>query len=125
MHMPYESTARIYIDHYDSGDLMVWAGITLDGRTHLYVFGTVTAVRYRDEVFQLYVCLFMGAVGSDFILMGDKVRHIELIRSMKMRIFSKRISQTSSDTLGRMNATPKLPLKTIQDLKTELLNEWD
>ncbi|GBN56782.1 hypothetical protein AVEN_245928-1 [Araneus ventricosus] len=40
------------IDHYGGGDLMVWAGIMLDGRTPLHVFerDTVTGVRYRDEI---------------------------------------------------------------------------
>ena len=35
---------------------MVWAGISLDGRTDLYVFprGGITAVRYRDEVLGPY-----------------------------------------------------------------------
>ncbi|GFV63659.1 transposable element Tcb2 transposase [Trichonephila clavipes] len=39
------------IDHYDGGGLMVWAGIRLNGRTHLHVFerGSVTAVRYMYE----------------------------------------------------------------------------
>ncbi|GFX10163.1 transposable element Tcb2 transposase [Trichonephila clavipes] len=38
------------IDHYGSGDLMVWTGFTLDSRTHLHVFEriTVTAVRFRE-----------------------------------------------------------------------------
>ncbi|GFS68460.1 hypothetical protein TNCV_4583931 [Trichonephila clavipes] len=71
---PYESAAGIYgetrthclpsnvqeIDHYDSRVLMVWTGVTLDGHTHFYVYarGTMTAVRYRDEVLESYVHLF-------------------------------------------------------------------
>ncbi|GBM06186.1 hypothetical protein AVEN_167074-1 [Araneus ventricosus] len=44
------------IDHYGVGGLMVWAGIILDGRTPLHVFerGTVTGVRYRDEILDLF-----------------------------------------------------------------------
>ncbi|GFU40273.1 uncharacterized protein TNCV_1733731 [Trichonephila clavipes] len=59
------------IDHYDNGGLTTWAGITLDGRTHLHVFerGTATAVRHSDEVLEPYVSLFTGADGPDFILM--------------------------------------------------------
>ncbi|GFX99123.1 chorion peroxidase [Trichonephila clavipes] len=78
---PYESKARIYggtlylpssareIDHYYGGGLMIRAGITLDGRSHLHVFArdTVTAVKYRDEVLEPYVDLFTGAVGPDFM----------------------------------------------------------
>ncbi|GFU29773.1 integrase catalytic domain-containing protein [Trichonephila clavipes] len=53
----------------------------LDGRTFSYIFvrGTVTAVRYRDEVCEPYVCLFTGTVGPNFILMDDNAGHIELI----------------------------------------------
>ncbi|GFW02314.1 transposable element Tcb2 transposase [Trichonephila clavipes] len=52
---------------------MVWAGIIMDGRTDLHFFdtGSVTAQRYKDEVLQLYVRLFRGAVGPDFIFMDD------------------------------------------------------
>ncbi|GBN43971.1 Transposable element Tcb2 transposase [Araneus ventricosus] len=64
------------IDHYGGGGLMVWAGIMLDGRTPLQVFerGTVTGVRYRDEILEPYVRLFRGAVGSEFILMDNNAR---------------------------------------------------
>ncbi|GFX16205.1 transposable element Tcb2 transposase [Trichonephila clavipes] len=46
----------------------MWAGIMLDGCTHLYDFerGTVTAVRYKDEVLQPYLHLYWGS--PDFIL---------------------------------------------------------
>ncbi|GBN24069.1 hypothetical protein AVEN_27890-1 [Araneus ventricosus] len=52
---------------------MVWAGIMLDGRTPLHVFerGTVTGVRYRDEILEPYVRIFRGAVDPEFILMVD------------------------------------------------------
>ncbi|GBN77569.1 hypothetical protein AVEN_244038-1 [Araneus ventricosus] len=61
--------------------LMVWEGIMLDGRTPLHVFerGTVTGVRYRDEILEPYVSLFRGEVGHEFILMDDN--HIELFWS--------------------------------------------
>ncbi|GBN46032.1 Transposable element Tc1 transposase [Araneus ventricosus] len=64
------------IDHYGGGGLMVWAGIMLDGRTPLHVFerGTVTGVRYRDNILDPYVRLFRGAFGLEFILMDDNAR---------------------------------------------------
>ncbi len=48
---------------------MVWGGIRMDGRAELYVVngGTMTAVRYRDEVLQPIVR--PGAIGQDFVLM--------------------------------------------------------
>ncbi|GFU79456.1 DDE_3 domain-containing protein [Trichonephila clavipes] len=51
------------IDNYGGRGLIIWASILLDGRTPLHVFeiGSVTAVRYRVEVLEPYVCLFRGA----------------------------------------------------------------
>ncbi|GBM00745.1 hypothetical protein AVEN_150912-1 [Araneus ventricosus] len=48
----------------------------LDGRTPLHVFerGTVTGVRYKNEILELYVRLFRRAVGPEFILMDDNAR---------------------------------------------------
>ncbi|GFV24676.1 DDE_3 domain-containing protein [Trichonephila clavipes] len=64
-----------------SGGLILWTGITLDSRTHLYVFarGTVTAVRNMDLVLEPYVRLFTGATNPDFILMHGNARNVELI----------------------------------------------
>ncbi|GFU60073.1 transposable element Tcb2 transposase [Trichonephila clavipes] len=61
------------IHHFPSRGVMVWAGIMIDGCTDLHFFdtGSVTAQRYRDEVLELYVHLFRGAVGTDFISMDD------------------------------------------------------
>ncbi|GFV62980.1 uncharacterized protein TNCV_3177731 [Trichonephila clavipes] len=64
------------------------------GYTQLHVFerGTVTALRYRDDILEPYVCLFMGTVGPDFILMDDNTRHIDLIWSTifwKVRILAE------------------------------------
>ena len=55
---------------------MVWAGISLDGRTDLYVFprGGITAVRYRDKVREPIVRPYAGAIGDTFMLMQDNAR---------------------------------------------------
>ncbi|GFV44728.1 hypothetical protein TNCV_3711 [Trichonephila clavipes] len=47
------------IDHYGTEGLMIEAGVTLNGYTHLHVFGrgTMTSVRYRNEISQPYVRL--------------------------------------------------------------------
>ncbi|GFV85827.1 transposable element Tc1 transposase [Trichonephila clavipes] len=51
---------------------MVWAGIMINGRTHLHVVanGTMTGQRYIDEVLP-HVRLFRGAVGDKFVFMDD------------------------------------------------------
>ncbi|GBO29396.1 Transposable element Tcb2 transposase [Araneus ventricosus] len=61
---------------YRGGGIMVWAGISLGGHTDLHVFhgGTMTGVRYRDEILDPYVRSYPGAIGNDFILMDDNAR---------------------------------------------------
>ncbi|GFX62040.1 transposable element Tcb2 transposase [Trichonephila clavipes] len=61
---------------YRGGGTMVWAGISLGGHTYLHVFqgGTLTDVRYPDEILGLYVCPYVSAIGNDFILMDDCAR---------------------------------------------------
>ncbi|GFV62279.1 transposable element Tc3 transposase [Trichonephila clavipes] len=52
---------------------MVWAGITINGRTCLHVVanGTMTCQRYIVEVLLPHVRLFRGAVGDKFVFMDD------------------------------------------------------
>ncbi|GBO25667.1 Transposable element Tcb2 transposase [Araneus ventricosus] len=128
------------IDHYGGGGLMVWAGIMLDGQTPLHVFerGTVTCVRYRDEILEPSVRLFRGAVGPEFILMDDNARphrallvdeflESEDIRRMDWPDRSPDLNPIEHvwDALGRAIATRNPPPRTIQEMKTALLNEWD
>ena len=63
-------------DRYGGGSIMVWGGISRDGRTDLHVIerGTMTGVRYRDEILDVYVRPYAGAVGPEFILMDDNAR---------------------------------------------------
>ncbi|GFW25153.1 uncharacterized protein TNCV_2262111 [Trichonephila clavipes] len=60
----------------ESGGILVWAGISLGGHTDLHVFhgGTVTGLRYRDEILDPYVRPYAAAIGNDFILMDDNAR---------------------------------------------------
>ncbi len=52
---------------------MVRAGVSIDGRTDLYVLdrGTMTAQRYRDKVLDPIVRPYAGAVSEAFIVMHD------------------------------------------------------
>ena len=49
---------------------MVWGGISMEGRTDLYRLhnGTLTAIRYRDEILEPIVRPYTGAVGPGFLL---------------------------------------------------------
>uniref|UniRef100_A0A8C7PP95 Voltage-dependent calcium channel protein TPC1 n=1 Tax=Oncorhynchus mykiss TaxID=8022 RepID=A0A8C7PP95_ONCMY len=55
---------------------MVWGGISLGGRTALHVIarGSLTAIRYRDEILRPLVRPYAGAVGPGFLLMQDNAR---------------------------------------------------
>ncbi|GFW48013.1 transposable element Tcb2 transposase [Trichonephila clavipes] len=110
-----------------------------DSRIHLLDLerGTRTAVRHRIVIFEPYVSIFTEAVGPNFNLMDDSVRHIELIweEFLESKEFPRMDWQVryrdfirinhAWDTLKRAIETRNNPPRTTQDLKTELLNEWN
>nr|CAH7726312.1 unnamed protein product [Callosobruchus chinensis] len=55
---------------------MVWAGISLEARTELYIIprGSLTAVRYIDEILQDFVVPYVDFNENNFILMHDNAR---------------------------------------------------
>ena len=57
-------------DRWGSPSVMVWGGISFDGVINLYVIqnGALTGVHYRDEILDVYVRPFAGAVGDNFFL---------------------------------------------------------
>uniref|UniRef100_A0A8C7P566 Transposase Tc1-like domain-containing protein n=1 Tax=Oncorhynchus mykiss TaxID=8022 RepID=A0A8C7P566_ONCMY len=63
-------------DRFGGGSVMVWGGISLRGRTALHVLarGSLTAIRYRDEILRPLVRPYVGAVGPGFLLMQDNAR---------------------------------------------------
>ncbi|GFU02856.1 transposable element Tcb2 transposase [Trichonephila clavipes] len=63
---------------YRGGVIMVWTEISLGGYTDLHVFqgGTLTGVRYRNEILDPYVHPYVKAIGNDFILMDELHRDI-------------------------------------------------
>ncbi|GFV58446.1 transposable element Tcb2 transposase [Trichonephila clavipes] len=56
--------------------VLVYGGISIDGRTVLYIIrdGPQTARRYRNEFLGPIVVPFAAAIGDDFILMDDNFR---------------------------------------------------
>ena len=63
-------------DRFGGGSVMVWGDISYDGSTVLYGIrnGSLTCIRYRDEILAPIVRLYAGAIGDDFILMDDNAR---------------------------------------------------
>ncbi|GFT31110.1 uncharacterized protein TNCV_1276611 [Trichonephila clavipes] len=72
----YHQSNTVERHSYRGGGIPVWAGISLGGHTDLHVFhgGTVTGLRYRDEILDPYVRPYAAAIGNDFILMDDNAR---------------------------------------------------
>ncbi|GFS49208.1 transposable element Tcb2 transposase [Trichonephila clavipes] len=85
---------------------MVYGGISIDGRTDLYIIrdGPLTARRYRDEILRPIVVPYAAAIGDDFILINCRP-HL--------------------DALGRRVAGCQPPPQTLQELERALLEEWD
>uniref|UniRef100_A0A674BZP5 Transposase Tc1-like domain-containing protein n=1 Tax=Salmo trutta TaxID=8032 RepID=A0A674BZP5_SALTR len=63
-------------DRFGGESVMVWGGISLGGRTALHVLtrGSLTAIRYRDEILRPLVRPYAGVVGPGFLLMQDNAR---------------------------------------------------
>ena len=80
--MPNERFAPVCVaehDRFGGGSVMVWAGISAQGKTDLHVIdnGTLTALRYVNEILDVYVRPYAGAVVENFILMDDMRVYIE------------------------------------------------
>ena len=63
-------------DRYGKGLVMVWGGINVNVKNDLYVKenGTLTAVRYCQEILDQFARPNAGAVGPHFILQDDNAR---------------------------------------------------
>ncbi|GBM03981.1 Transposable element Tcb1 transposase [Araneus ventricosus] len=123
-------------DHNRVGGLLVWAWIATNGRTDLYVFagGSVTAVRYRDDIQHPLVRPFIAIMGTDAILMDDNARphRARLVRSyLKSETIPQMAWPATSpdlnpiehvwDMLGRRIAGRSVPPGTLHELQQALL----
>ena len=77
--MPNERFAPVCVaehDRFGGGSVMVWAEISVQGKMDLHVIdnGTLTALRYVNEILDVYVPPYAGAVGENFIMMDDNAR---------------------------------------------------
>ena len=60
-------------DRFGGGSVMFWGGICYDGRTELYrvVRGSLTALRYKDDILDPIVRPFLGDMGDNARLVQD------------------------------------------------------
>ena len=89
-------------DRFGGGSVMAWGGISYDGSTDLYVIrnGSLTGIRYRDEILAPIVRLYAGANDDDFILMDDNAT------PHRARIVNEYLQQ---ETIERMDWPAKSP----------------
>ena len=126
-------------DRYGGGSLMVWGGISVQGKTDLHLFrnGTLTAVRYRDEILDPVVRPYAGAIGPEFILMDDNARphrarvvdqylEEESIERMEWPARSPDVNPIEHvwDMIGRAVHARVNPPRTLEQLGQALQQEW-
>ncbi|GFV58604.1 transposable element Tc1 transposase [Trichonephila clavipes] len=125
---------------FGGGGVLVYSGISIDGRTDLYIIrdGPLTARRYRDEIFRPIVVSYAEAIADYFILMDDNCRphRAYLVEDF---LFEERIVRMewpacfpdmnpiehAWDALGRRVAGCQPPPQTLQELERALLEKGD
>ncbi|GFX80514.1 transposable element Tcb2 transposase [Trichonephila clavipes] len=98
---------------YGSRGVLVWECIVLGSRTDLHIFdaGSVNGTRYCNEILLLYVRLFRGAMGLQFLFMDDNEPCHRTVAAEQL-LESRRL------------AARTLPPVTIPELRLALQDEW-
>ena len=141
--MPIERFAPVCVADYDrfgGGSVMVWAGISAREKTDLYVIdnGTLTALRYVNEILDVHIRPYAGAVGENFILMDDNARahraHITnqylkqaTVVRMEWPARSPDLNpiEHAWDMLQTAVSSRPVQPASVQELRHALLEEWD
>ncbi|GFU75605.1 transposable element Tcb1 transposase [Trichonephila clavipes] len=109
---------------YDGAGWLVWGGIILGSRTDLHVQSVMMKHHiYRDVILEQHVRLFRGAMGAEFLFMGDNARphranivheclQSEDITRMDWPAYSLNLNPLEHvwDMLGQRIAARQLPL---------------
>ncbi|GFX43671.1 transposable element Tcb2 transposase [Trichonephila clavipes] len=82
----YHQSNTVERHSYRGGGILVWAGISLGGHTDLHVFhgGTVTGLRYRDEILDPYVRPYAALLWIDFDAGGSTFHSVRTRRCTRV-----------------------------------------
>ncbi|KAI4901531.1 hypothetical protein NFI96_009958 [Prochilodus magdalenae] len=98
----------------------VWGGISLEDHTALHVLarGSLTAIRYRDEILRPLVRPYAGAVGPGFLLMQDNSRpHVA-------GVCQQFLQDEGIEAMDRPARSPDLnPLEHIWDIMSRSIHQ--
>lgn len=124
---------------FQGGSVMVWAGISLESRTELYLVprGSITAERYINEILADYVVPYAPFIGNNFVLMHDNARP-HIARIVREYLNDVNISQMAWpphspdlnpiehvwDMLGRRIRNLVPAPRTLNELREVLLEQW-
>ncbi|MHB9339450.1 IS630 family transposase [Fusobacterium pseudoperiodonticum] len=126
-------------DRWGGASLMVWGGISMGGRTELYVMRgqTMNAQRYLDNILRPIVLPYAGAIGPDFVLMDDNARphrarvvyaflEEQTIERMEWPAYSPDLNPIENvwDYLGKQVRGTDNPPTTLDQLEQELIRVW-
>ncbi|KAI4894837.1 hypothetical protein NFI96_004578 [Prochilodus magdalenae] len=124
----------LQLDWFGSGSVMVWGGTAL----HVLARGSLTAIRYRDEILRPLVRPYAGAVGPGFLQMQDNARpHVagvcqqflqdEGIEAMDWPAHSPDLNLIEHiwDIMSRSIHQQHIAPQTVQELADALVKVWE
>lgn len=125
---------------FGGGSIMVWGGISLNGRTTLYILegGSLTAERYRREILEGIVLPFKPFIGEEMILMHDNARpHVanqvkRFLEEVNLEVLQHPARSPDMnpiehvwDHMKRSIRNRNPPVDTLAQLKKAVVEEWD
>ncbi len=124
---------------YGGGSVMIWAGISMTGKTRLVVVnGNLNAINYRDDILQPVAVPFLQNIGPNAVLQDDNARphrarvvndflQDEGIQRMEWPANSPDLNPIEHlwDQLGRAVRTRVTDQTTLAGLRQILIEEWN